>query len=123
MLFYDFEVFAYDWLVVVMDMTAKKTHVIINSPEELEALYKAKQNGRNRVEVFHPSDLKNFNPENNAMHKDETANRHPIFDKEPAAEISLLDGIESNHIVDDKNKIEPNKAPGFSVPGVDVEDL
>ncbi|MDO5385838.1 MAG: sensor domain-containing diguanylate cyclase [Pseudomonadota bacterium] len=88
-----------------------------------EALYKAKQNGRNRVEVFHPSDLKNFNPENNAMHKDETANRHPIFDKEPAAEISLLDGIESNHIVDDKNKIEPNKAPGFSVPGVDIEDL
>lgn len=88
-----------------------------------EALYKAKQNGRNRVEVFHPSDLKNFNPENNAMHKDETTNRHPIFDKEPAAEISLLDGIESNHIVDGKNKIEPNKAPGFSVPGVDVEDL
>ena len=41
MIFYDFEVFAYDWLVVVMDMTAKKTHVIINSPEELEALYKA----------------------------------------------------------------------------------
>lgn len=41
MLFYDFEVFAYDWLVVVMDMSKKETHVIINSPEELEALYKA----------------------------------------------------------------------------------
>ena len=41
LLFYDFEVFKYDWLVVVMDMTVKKTHVIINSPEELEALYKA----------------------------------------------------------------------------------
>ena len=41
LLFYDFEVFKYDWLVVVMDMTAKKTHVIINSPKELEALYKA----------------------------------------------------------------------------------
>lgn len=41
LLFYDFEVFKYDWLVVIMDMTAKKTHVIINSPEELEALYKA----------------------------------------------------------------------------------
>lgn len=41
LLFYDFEVFKYDWLVVVMDMTAKKIHVIINSPEELEALYKA----------------------------------------------------------------------------------
>ncbi len=43
MLFYDFEVFKYDWLVVVMDMTAKKTHVIINSPEELEGLYKVNQ--------------------------------------------------------------------------------
>lgn len=41
MLFYDFEVFKHDWLVVVMDMTAKKTHVIVNAPEELEALYKA----------------------------------------------------------------------------------
>lgn len=39
MLFYDFEVFKYDWLVVVMDMSEKKTHVIINSPEELKALY------------------------------------------------------------------------------------
>lgn len=39
MLFYDFEVFKHDWLVVVMDMSEKKTHVIINSPEELKALY------------------------------------------------------------------------------------
>lgn len=39
MLFYDFEVFKRDWLVVVMDMSEKKTHVIINSPEELKALY------------------------------------------------------------------------------------
>lgn len=41
MLFYDFEVFKYDWLVVVMDTAEKKTHVIINSPEQLEAFYKA----------------------------------------------------------------------------------
>lgn len=40
-LFYDFEVFKYDWLVVVIDMTAKKEHVIINNKEELEALYEA----------------------------------------------------------------------------------
>ena len=39
MLFYDFEVFKYDWLVVVLDMTAKKKHVIINAPDELKALY------------------------------------------------------------------------------------
>lgn len=44
LLFYDFEVFVKDWLVVVMDMSEKKTHVIINSRDELEALYKAKQN-------------------------------------------------------------------------------
>lgn len=41
MLFYDFEVFQYDWLVVVFDMTAKKEHVIINSSDELKALYDA----------------------------------------------------------------------------------
>ncbi|MFA9375574.1 MAG: hypothetical protein ACERKZ_02355 [Lachnotalea sp.] len=41
MLFYDFEVFKHDWLVVVIDMTNKKEHVIINSKVELEALYEA----------------------------------------------------------------------------------
>lgn len=39
-LFYDFEVFKHDWLVVVFDMTAQKEHIIINSKDELEALYK-----------------------------------------------------------------------------------
>lgn len=41
MLFYDFEVFAFDWLVVVMDMTAKKEHVIVNDPKALDDLYEA----------------------------------------------------------------------------------
>lgn len=44
MLFYDFEVFKHDWLVVVFDMIKKKEHVIINSKEELEALYKQNMN-------------------------------------------------------------------------------
>ena len=39
-LFYDFEVFAFDWLVVVIDMMNKKEHVIINDPEYLERLHK-----------------------------------------------------------------------------------
>lgn len=39
MLFYDFEVFKYDWLVVVIDMANRKEHVIINDPDELEKLY------------------------------------------------------------------------------------
>ena len=44
MLFYDFEVFLLDWLVVIIDVSEKKVHVIVNSPEELETIYKAKQN-------------------------------------------------------------------------------
>ena len=40
MLFYDFEIFKEDWLVVVIDMTQKKEHVIINDPDALEKLHK-----------------------------------------------------------------------------------
>lgn len=39
MLFYDFEVFKEDWLVVIIDMKNKKEHVIINNTEELEKVY------------------------------------------------------------------------------------
>ena len=39
MLFYDFEVFKFDWLVVIIDMTKKEEHVVINDPEELERIY------------------------------------------------------------------------------------
>lgn len=41
MLFYDFEVFKYNWLVVVMDMTRKQEHVIIDDPQALDDLYQA----------------------------------------------------------------------------------
>lgn len=41
MIFYDFEVFAYDWLVVCVDVVNKTEQVIINSPDELRALYEA----------------------------------------------------------------------------------
>jgi DNA polymerase len=40
-IFYDFEVFKKDWLGVFIDVTKKQEYVIINSPEELEALYEA----------------------------------------------------------------------------------
>lgn len=39
MLFYDFEVFKYDWLVVILDMDNLKEHVIVNDMEELEKFY------------------------------------------------------------------------------------
>ena len=44
MVFYDFEVFKYEWLVVVIDMTNKEKHVIINNPDELKELYKKHKN-------------------------------------------------------------------------------
>ncbi|MDU1540592.1 MAG: hypothetical protein E6902_13365 [Paeniclostridium sordellii] len=39
MLFYDFEVFKYDWMVVVIDVQNSKKHVIVNDRDELVKLY------------------------------------------------------------------------------------
>ena len=39
MVFFDFEVFIKDWLVVILDMVNQKEHVIINSPSDLEQFY------------------------------------------------------------------------------------
>lgn len=74
-----------------------------------EALYKAKQNGRNRVEIFTPDELKHIDINNKSLHKDENSNRHPIFEKEDNEEISLLDGIgekqiEKNVTIEKKNE-------------------
>lgn len=44
MLFYDFEVFKYDWLVVVLDMEHKTEHVIINDQDRLEKIYQDNKN-------------------------------------------------------------------------------
>ncbi len=41
MLFYDFEVFKFDWLVVIIDMINHQIYEIVNSPEELESVYQA----------------------------------------------------------------------------------
>lgn len=40
MLFYDFEVFKFDWLVVINDVTNRCEHVIINDPDALEKIHK-----------------------------------------------------------------------------------
>lgn len=41
MVFYDFEVFKHDWLVVILDMENQSEHVIVNNPEELCDFYNA----------------------------------------------------------------------------------
>ena len=61
-----------------------------------QALYRAKQNGRNRVERFSKQDFKAFNEASATSYKDESLNHHPVFDKDNNREISLLDGIETS---------------------------
>ena len=39
MLFYDFEVFIYDWLVVINDASKRKEKVIVNDPDALQKFY------------------------------------------------------------------------------------
>lgn len=70
-----------------------------------EALYRAKQNGRNRVELFSKQDMQAFEAEKHLSHKDASADVHPVFEQETDEEISLLDGIESNPLPDDENII------------------
>lgn len=43
-IFYDFEVFKHDWLVVYMDTDTKETHVIINNRDKLIELYEQNKN-------------------------------------------------------------------------------
>lgn len=42
--FYDFEVFKYDWLVVIINPFDRREEVIINDPEKLKAYYEAHKN-------------------------------------------------------------------------------
>ena len=44
MIFYDFEVFKYDWLMVAIDMINKQEHVIINNPDQLKKFYDQHKN-------------------------------------------------------------------------------
>lgn len=44
MLFYDFEVFKYDWLVIIKDTDTKKTHTIVNDRDKLTDFYEANKN-------------------------------------------------------------------------------
>lgn len=47
MIFYDFEVFKYNWLIVALDMEARKKYTIWNDPEKLENLY-----SKNKSEIW-----------------------------------------------------------------------
>lgn len=68
-LFYDYEVFQHDWLVVILDMVEKKEHIIINDEEKLAALHEEKRNeiwvgyNNNHYDQYiHKAILCGFNP-------------------------------------------------------------
>lgn len=44
MLFYDFEVFKHDWLVVIKDTDTKTTTIIVNDPTQLKEFYEKNKN-------------------------------------------------------------------------------
>ena len=69
MIFYDFEVFRYDWLVVLIDLNARKETVIINDPDKLKRFYEehkgviwAGYNSRNYDQYILKAILCGFDP-------------------------------------------------------------
>lgn len=61
-----------------------------------DAMYLAKERGRNRAELYRVEDFQNMSQPLSS--KDSF---HPAFEDKDNEEISLLDGIESNHMVED----------------------
>ena len=78
-----------------------------------EALYRAKQNGRNRVEVFTKDDLENFISQGQVERKHESLNQHTVLDKENTKEIYMNDGLYTS-------KIDAGTAPA-ETPGKEEE--
>lgn len=69
MIFYDFEVFKFNWLVVAIDVVKRKKHVIWDDPERLESLYVKNAseiwigfNSRHYDQYIFKGILANFNP-------------------------------------------------------------
>ena len=69
MLFFDFEVYKYDWLIVAIDPIQKKEFVVVNNKRELEKLYNEYRNDiwvgyncRDYDQYILKAILLNFNP-------------------------------------------------------------
>lgn len=69
MLFFDYEVFKEDWLVVILDMKKKKEHIIINDPEELTKFHEENRdeiwvgyNNNHYDQYIHKAILSGFDP-------------------------------------------------------------
>lgn len=69
MLFFDYEVFKYDWMVVVMDLLNEEEHVIINDVDKLRALHEKNEdniwvgyNNNHYDQWIHKAILSDMNP-------------------------------------------------------------
>ncbi|BDR67221.1 hypothetical protein K144312032_14490 [Clostridium tetani] len=87
MLFYDFEIFKHDWLVVIKDIDTKKTHTIVNDREELNNFYEANKdniwcgyNSRSYDQWILKAIIAGFNPKE--------LNDHIIVEHKPAWKFS-----------------------------------
>ncbi len=97
MLFYDFEVFKYDWLVVIIDVINKREHVVVNDPDMLQSIYEANKkniwvgyNSRHYDQWILRAILCGFNPKE--------LNDHIIIKNKPAYQYSsLLNKISLNN--------------------------
>ncbi len=63
-----------------------------------DAMYLAKQNGRNRVEIYDKESVNKLSVEEQTS---KNIQKHPAFSNEDTTEISLLDGIESASIIEE----------------------
>lgn len=63
-----------------------------------DAMYLAKQNGRNRVELYNKDNLEQLSSQESRAKKSQI---HPAFSLEGSKEISLLDGVETTSIIED----------------------
>ena len=118
MLFYDFEVFKYDWLVVILDMDAQTEH-IINDKDKLEQFYMDHQddiwvgyNTRHYDQYilkgilcgFNPYDISDFiiNKGRDGWQYSKLLNKYPFinYDVMPNPPIGLktLEGFMGNNI-------------------------
>lgn len=96
-LFYDFEVFKGDWLVVIIDVIKKCEHVIVNDPDKLQLIYNNNKNdiwvgynSRHYDQWIFKAILCGFNPKE--------LNDHIIVKKKPAYQYSsLLNKISLNN--------------------------
>lgn len=87
--FYDFEVFKYDWLVVIIDPANRSERVIVNNKQQLEDYYNEHKNdiwigynSRGYDQYILKGILCDFNPYE--------ISKHIVFDKKPGYSFSRL---------------------------------